>query len=320
MKRIWIASSVVCGAVLLLVASQPPPEAVASPMTAPAGPPTLAELKNATYSGLEEPASPVTLKDGIWEGEPFQPGGTSRPRVSLGGDFHLLGDLDGDGAEEAVVVLAQSSGGSGTFDYFAVVKRKDHGLENVATTALGDRVQLRAARIENGKLVVSGVRAGEEDARCCPGELVEWEWVLQGGTLIASAAPRKTGRLSLDALAGTEWVLRGWGFNDPAPAEPEVTLTYQDGRFAGTSGCNRYFGSAKAGEMPGDLAVGPTAGTRMACPEPQSAVEARFLKQLGGAQKFGFLLGQLAVSYQTEGGVWGTMLFEGRPPARAAKP
>ena len=111
-----MALSVVCGAVLLLVASQPHPEAAASPMTAPAGPPTLAELKNATYAGFEEPASPVTLKDGLWEGESLQPGGTSRPRVSLGGDFHLLGDLDGDGAEEAVVVLAQSSGGSGTFD------------------------------------------------------------------------------------------------------------------------------------------------------------------------------------------------------------
>ena len=58
----------------------------------------------------------------------------------------------------------------------------------------------------------------------------------------------------------------------------------------------------------------------MACPEPQSAVEARFLTQLGGAKQFGFLLGQLAVSYQTEGGVWDTMLFEGRPPARATKP
>ena len=110
-------------------------------MTAPGGPPTLAELKNATYAGFEAPASPVTLKDGLWEGEPLQPGGTSRPRVSLGGDFHLLGDLDGDGAEEAVVVLVQISGGSGTFDYLAVVKRQDHGLENVATTALGDRVQ-----------------------------------------------------------------------------------------------------------------------------------------------------------------------------------
>ena len=254
MKRIWLASSVVCGAVLLLVARQSSPKAAASPLTAPADPPMLVELRNATYAGFEELASRVTLKDGLWEGEPIQPGGTSRPSVSLGRDFHLLGDLDGDGAEEAVVVLVQSSGGSGTFDYLAVVKRTDHGMANVATTVLGDRVQLRAARIENGTLVVSGVQAGAEDARCCPGELVEWEWVLQGGTLIASAAPRKTGRLALDALAGIEWVTAWVGASTTRrPPEPEVTLTYQDGRFAGMSGCNRYVGSAQAGERPGDL-------------------------------------------------------------------
>jgi hypothetical protein len=147
-----MALSVVCGAVLLLVASQPHPEAAASPMTAPAGPPTLAELKNATYSGFEEPASPVTLKDGLWEGEPLQPGGTSRPRVSLGGDFHLLGDLGGDGAEEAVVVRA-GSGGSGTFDYLAVVKRK--------TTSRG-----RGHHRARGSGAAPGGAHREREARC----------------------------------------------------------------------------------------------------------------------------------------------------------
>jgi heat shock protein HslJ len=58
--------------------------------------------------------------------------------------------------------------------------------------------------------------------------------------------------------------------------------------------------------------VGPLAVTRMACPEPQSAVEARFLEQLGGARTFGFRLGRLAISYEREGGSRGTMLFDGR--------
>jgi heat shock protein HslJ len=100
--------------------------------------------------------------------------------------------------------------------------------------------------------------------------------------------------------------------DEPAPTEPQVTLAYQDGRLAGTSGCNRYTAAAKPGASPGDLTVGPAAGTRMACPEPQSAVEARFLKQLGGAKKFGFHLGRLALSYEKDGGAYGTMLFEGR--------
>jgi heat shock protein HslJ len=62
--------------------------------------------------------------------------------------------------------------------------------------------------------------------------------------------------------------------------------------------------------MPGEVKVGPLAGTRMACPEPQSSVEARFLEQLGGARTFGFMLGRLAISYTRGDGSRGTMLFD----------
>jgi heat shock protein HslJ len=107
-------------------------------------------------------------------------------------------------------------------------------------------------------------------------------------------------------------VLRAWDLREASPAEVEVTLTYAEGRFAGKSGCNRYTGAAKSGDAPGELAVGPTAGTRMACPEPQSSVETRFLKQLSTAKKFGFFVGQLAISYDTDAGTPGTMLFSAR--------
>ena len=71
-----------------------------------------------------------------------------------------------------------------------------------------------------------------------------------------------------------------------------------------------------AGEAPGAVIVSPLAAvTRMACPERQSAIEARFLRQLRGAKTFGFWLGRLSLSYETEGGSRGTMLFDGRAPA-----
>ena len=312
-----------CGATLMVAACQPrseAPRAEPQALRAPLGAPTLEDLKNATYVGLQDLSGPVTLKGGRWDGEPFEPGAASRPSVVLAPGFRLTGDLDGDGTEEAVVVLAHSSGGSGTFDHLAVVKQTAEGLRNVATTPLGDRVAIRSARVEGGKLLVSVVRAGEKDAMCCPGELADLGWTLGGGKLNPVATAGVTGRLSLDTLAGTEWVLRAWDLEEPAPAEPEVTLAYMDGRLAGTSGCNRYTVGAKGGASPGDLTVGPAAGTRMACPEPQSAVEARYLEQLGGAKKFGFLLGRLAVSYEKDGGGFGTMLFEGRIPAPTTKP
>jgi len=307
----------VATALLLCACRERSEDAQPVPATATAQPalgaPSLADLQSATYSGFEKVDAPITLTNGVWEGAPYAPGAAARPTVTLARGFRLTGDLDGDGTEEAVVVLAQNSGGSGTFDYVAVVKRQGAGIENVATAALGDRVQIRTARIEGARLLVSTVQAGKGDAACCPGDLVDRTWTLAGRTLTESPAT-STGRLSAEALAGSEWVLRAWDVREPAPAEVEVTLTYAEGRFAGKSGCNRYTGAAKPGTAPGELAVGPMTGTRMACAEPQSSLETRFLKQLGTAKRFGFFLGQLAISYDTNAGTPGTMLFSARAP------
>lgn len=278
-------------------------------------PPTVEELKNATYAGLGERLGPVTLANGRWAGAPPAVGAASRPSVELAGDFRVVGDLDGDGLEEAVVVLTYSSGGTGVLSFLAVVTRKDGTLRNVATTALGDRVQVRSARIDGGRLLVSAVRAGENDAACCPGDLVEWQWTLGEGRLNALGAVR-TGRLSLATLAGTVWILRAWDITVPAELEPVVTLSYDAGRFTGTGGCNRYFAVVEGGTVPGAVKVGPLAATRMACPEPKSSVEARFLEQLGGARTFGFMLGRLAISYTRRDGSRGTMLFDASTPPK----
>ena len=129
----------------------------------------------------------------------------------------------------------------------------------------------------------------------------------------------RTGRLSPATLAGTVWVLRAWDLTVPAASEPVVTLSYDAGRFTGTSGCNRYFAGVEGGAMPGEVKVGPLAGTRMACPEPQSSVEARFLEQLGSARTFGFMVGRLAISYTRGDGSRGTMLFDASTPAKGRR-
>ena len=267
------------------------------------------ELRNATYAGIDDRLGPVTLRNGRWEGAPAISGGSSRPVVQIADDFRVVGDLDGDDVEESVVLLSYSTGGSGAFSFLAVVTGRSGTLRNVGTAALGDRVQLRSARIADDTLSVSAVRAGESDAACCPGELVDMRWTLRAGRLelLGTVA---MGRLSLATLAGTTWVLRAWDIGDPAASEPAVTLTYDAGRFAGSSGCNRFVAGVAAGGTPGAITVGPSAGTRMACPDPQAAVETRFLEQLGGAQSIGFWIGKLAIGYVKTDGTRGTMLFD----------
>ena len=119
--------------------------------------------------------------------------------------------------------------------------------------------------------------------------------------------------VSLKTLAGTEWVLRAWARGEPAPAEPEVTLVVEEGRLAGSNGCNRYFADAVEGDAPGAVAIGPTGSTKIFCPDPAGAVEARFMARLAGVTRFGFIVGQLALSYDLDG-AHDVMLFDARTP------
>ena len=138
--------------------------------------PSSTELANATYEGIYD--QPVTLTDGGWEGEPFEPGAATFPRVGLVKHFWMGGDLGGDGTEEAVVLLWESTGGTGTYNYVAVMGRRDSEIINLGTALMGDRVQLKEARIADGKIELDVVQAGPEDAMCCPSQKATRVWAL----------------------------------------------------------------------------------------------------------------------------------------------
>jgi heat shock protein HslJ len=116
-------------------------------------------------------------------------------------------------------------------------------------------------------------------------------------------------------MGGGEWVLRAFGWDEPAPETPVITLTLDGTRVAGSAGCNRYFAGVTAGDQPGAITVGHAGSTRMTCPEAQMAVETRFLEQLAGVRQIGFVGGQLALQYTKKDGAIGVMLF-----GRRAKP
>ena len=314
--RVAVVGLVAAGA---LSCQAPPPEekrpavgaAPAAERAVDPSAPTLKELQNATYTGVEEAGGPFTLTAGAWEGTPYEPGGASRPSVTLLRDFRLAGDLDGDGREEAVVLLAGATGGTGETSYLAVVRRAATGIENIATAPVGDRVQLRDGRLDGTRVVLDVVQGGEKDAGCCPGDLVTRNWELAGGAL-KEGAPATTGRLSIETIGGTEWVLRSWAWDEPAAATPEVTLTLDGNKLVGSAGCNNYFTAVKAGDSPGDIKPGPIGTTRKMCPEAEMAVEKRFLEQLAGVNQVRFMAGQLALPYTRKDQSFGVMLFERR--------
>lgn len=287
-------------------AEAPPAVAPAPAGVPPSGAPTLAEAAAATYSGIEEAGTDVTLSGGHWEGPPFKEGTVSRPAVGLYDDLHLEGDLDDDGDDEAIVLLWSGSGGSGTRTHVAVLDRTAGGVVNVATRLLGDRVQVRHMGLDGGLIRLDILNAGPRDAACCPGELSSLTWAL-GGTGLEEREPAVvTGRLSLAVLEGVTWRLARFAWSEDAPAAPVVTLAYAGGRLAGNAGCNQYSATVRdADGFPGKIEVSLPAATRKACPPDDMQVEERFLRQLGTASRFGFMGGRLMLSHDG-----GEMLFE----------
>ncbi|RIL08172.1 MAG: hypothetical protein DCC71_00010 [Proteobacteria bacterium] len=105
-------------------------------------------------------------------------------------------------------------------------------------------------------------------------------WLALALFACAPGAPAEaTGAATLAALEGGEWIAVAIdGAPLPADARPP-TAAFADERIAGFGGCNRYTGSARV-RAGGEIALGPLAATKMACPEPASALEARFFATL----------------------------------------
>ena len=274
--------------------------------------PDMESIGEATVSGLLD-LPPITLTGGVWEGEPFEAGSASRPRVHLVQDFRTTGDLTGNGQDDALVFFDVTTGGSGVFVHLAVMENRDGAAFNLATVYIGDRVQLIDAAIDHDQISMTLLQAGPQDAICCPGEIghLAWQWLAEEG-LVALSVEGGAERLSPAILGDTRWMLTQWDAGEPAPAEPLITLRFSEGQFIGTGGCNQYFAAIEPGAQPGEFSLGPIGNTSMACGEDVNRLEQRFLSALAAAQRFDFRHTRLLLSYRSETGS-GTLRFEIEP-------
>ena len=113
----------------------------------------LEDLMNAEYPIDLFPAGSVKLEDGHFS-EPAAPGSASMNRVFMD-DTIVIGDLNGDGQEDAVSILIGSTGGTGSFYYLAASLNQDGHVIPVATTFLGDRIIIDTILIENGNIHIT---------------------------------------------------------------------------------------------------------------------------------------------------------------------
>ncbi|MBV7327013.1 transporter substrate-binding domain-containing protein [Chloroflexi bacterium TSY] len=140
--------------------------------------PTLSQLKNMTYINEFPEAGVAPLKEGEYR-EPAAPGSASEIVVQLT-DHVSFGQLGESAA--AAVVLRTNAGGSGVFYDLAIVVNQDGEPVNIATTLLGDRVNVRSLSIEQNGIVVTMATQGPIDPMCCPSQFVEQIYKLDGDT------------------------------------------------------------------------------------------------------------------------------------------
>lgn len=152
------------------------------PTSTPIPPLTLEALKNAEYQSEFAKDHKAKLTDGTYR-EKYQPGAATELVISLYPKY-ALGDLNGDGIDDAAVILVANPGGSGTFYDLAAVINQNGTPTNVASQLLGDRVQIKSISIKSGEIVLDMIVHGPSDPLCCPTVEVTRAYKLEGGKLV----------------------------------------------------------------------------------------------------------------------------------------
>lgn len=149
--------------------------------TAALPPELMTALKNMTYKIDTTQSGEAPLTDGEYR-EQAAPGSATETVVQI--TEHVASGTMSDGQPAAAVILVSDPGGSGTFYYLSPVTLQDGQPLNVATTLLGDRVQINSLSIDGGQIIVDMVTQGPNDPFCCPTQRVVQTYELQGGELV----------------------------------------------------------------------------------------------------------------------------------------
>jgi uncharacterized lipoprotein YbaY len=151
---------------------------------APAAPTGLAlsDLANTTYKSDFGANGIVMLKNGSYSAE-VAPGSASRNTVQL--YWLAYGKLNN--ADTAAVVSWSNGGGSGVFYDLYVLQVQDGKPTDIATMALGDRIQMQGVKIESNKVTVNYLdRKPDEPMAAPPTVPMTKTLALSGGQLVAT--------------------------------------------------------------------------------------------------------------------------------------
>jgi hypothetical protein len=148
------------------------------------------QVRNSVYQlGFVDQVRRVQLKDGKFE--EGGPGGPDFVSVTVT-DYIARGDLNGDGVDEAVAIVAENYGGSGTFVFLAVYQYVKDEAAFLTSIFLDDRPMINDLEVEDGSIFVDAVIHNTDDPMCCPTLGTTRHYVLNGVNLIPTDFSTRT--------------------------------------------------------------------------------------------------------------------------------
>jgi len=141
-----------------------PPAPTGTPVPAAPSGLSMDMLRNASYFA---PFYNHTVK--LVNGAYSEGTGTDQYSVQML-DTVAFGDLNGDGVEDAALILVENGGGSGVFESLVAVLDISGAPSQAGQAQLGDRVQIKALKIDSGAIALDTVVQGPNDPMCCPSQ------------------------------------------------------------------------------------------------------------------------------------------------------
>ena len=148
------------------------------------------QVRNSKYQlGFSDQTRMVPLTNGQYQ--EGTPGGVDFVSASVT-DFIVRGDLNGDDEDEAVAIVTENYGGTGTFVFAAVYRYLNDEAVYLTSVFLDDRPLINHLEVERGEIFIDAVIHNRDDPMCCPTLATTRRYLLNGVNLIPTSYSTET--------------------------------------------------------------------------------------------------------------------------------
>lgn len=171
----------------------PAPVIQASPTPALTSVPALTvdQLKNASYQLVfQDSHKTIQLTNGIYQNG-SDPASPDYADVTLVGEM-AFGDLNGDGIDDAAVLLAENYGGTGVFVSVVAMINQNGKAVQASAEMIDDRPMINSISIKDGQIFLDATVHGPNDPGCCAAQPVKQVYRFVGGKLVFTSISMKT--------------------------------------------------------------------------------------------------------------------------------